>query len=196
MKYRLPLLMLVVLLLSTVARAQMLARADTIYRVDLINHDVASTRLWADNSARYHYNQMRYNVTCIMPYLIEATALFNEIHAKLNDPALTGRARKQYIASKEIFVRTRFEEKIKALNETQGVLLIKLAARQTGFNIYQQLADFKGTIPAVKWQTWARIHGFNLNRKYHPEEEPDLEHIMRNLGYPLPAFYGGKADEY
>jgi hypothetical protein len=43
----------------------------------------------------------------------------------------------------------------------------------------------------MKWQAWARLHGFNLARKYHPEEEPDLERIMRNLGYPLPRFYGG-----
>ena len=74
-------------------------------------------------------------------------------------------------------------------------MLIKLVARQTDLNIYHQLADFKGTLPAMKWQAWARMHSFNLNRKYHPEEEPDLEHIMRSLGYPLPAFYGGADDD-
>jgi cell division protein ZapA (FtsZ GTPase activity inhibitor) len=160
---------------------------DTLYKVSLNNHEVASTRKWQNDTLQYYYNQMRYNVKTILPFLMEATALFNELNARLNDPALTGRARREYIRDKEAFVRTRFEDKVKSLNETQGVLLIKLAARQTGLNIYHQLAEFKGTIPALKWQAWARIQGFNLNRKYHPEEEPDLERIMRNLGYPLPA---------
>ncbi len=176
------------LCLTLAARAQ----TDTIYHVYLNNHDVNDTRKWANDTVRYRYNQMKYYVTTILPYLEEATALFNELHARLSDPALTGKARREYIHDKEDLVRTRFEEKIKGLNETQGVLLIKLAARQTGFNIYHQLSEFKGTVPAMKWQLWARIHGFNLNRRYHPEEEPDLEHIMRSLGYPLPPFYGGE----
>jgi hypothetical protein len=163
--------------------------ADTIYRVSLHNQDVNSTRKWQNDTVRYRYNQMKYYVTTILPYLKEATELFNEISTRL--PALSGKARRDYVREKEDAVRIRFEEKIKTLNETQGVLLIKLAARQTGLNIYQQLSEFKGTIAALKWQTWARFHGFNLNRKYHPEDEPDLERIMRSLGYPLPPYYGG-----
>jgi hypothetical protein len=163
--------------------------ADTIYHVTLRNQDVNSTRKWANDTVRYHYNQLRYYVTTVLPYVEEATALFNELHTRLSDPSLVGKARREYIRQKEDIVRTRFEDKIRSLNETQGVLLIKLAARQTGFNIYEQLSDFKGSIAAMKWQLWARVHGFNLNRRYHPEEEPTLEHIMRHLGYPLPAFY-------
>ncbi len=173
------------------ARSQTYAANDTIYRVDLNNHDVAGTRKWDNDTVRYRYNQMKYYVKTILPYLAEATVLFNELHTKLTDPLLSGKERRTYIREKEAVVHDRFEARIKALNETQGVLLIKLCARQTGFNIYQQLDDFKGTFAAMKWQAWARLHGFNLNRRYHPEEEPDLEHIMRSLGYPLPPFYGG-----
>lgn len=183
-------LLLSLLLLSGMLHAQ--TEVDTIYRINLHNQDVNGTRKWANDTVRYHYNQMRYYVTTILPYLEEATALFNELDSRLRDPNLTGKARRDYIRDKEQQVHTRFEDKIKALNETQGVLLIKLCARQTGLNIYEQLADFKGTLPAMKWQLWARLHGFNLNRKYHPEEEPDLERIMRGLGYPLPAYYAGK----
>jgi len=169
---------------------------DTLYRVDLRNYDVSGTRVWENDTVRYRYNQTKYYVKTILPYLEEAVAMFNELNHRLADPALTGKARRAYIREKESMVRTRFEDKIRDLNVTQGVLLIKLAARQTGFNIYQQLADFKGTLPAMKWQAWARLNGLNLNRRYHPEEERDLEHIMRSLGYPLPPFYGGTGDGY
>ena len=187
---------LFMLAISSAAGAQITASADTIYSVRLSNHDVNSTRKWENDTVQYYYNQMKYNVRVILPFVLEATALFNELNVKLNDPALSGKARRDYIRDKESAVRSQFEDKIKTLNETQGVLLIKLAARQTGLNIYHQLSDFKGIIPAMKWQAWARIHGFNLNRRYHPDEEPDLERIMRSLGYPLPACYGGSGDGY
>jgi hypothetical protein len=157
--------------------------------VRLENVNVVSSRIWDNDTVRYRYNQMRYYVTTILPYLNEAVQLFSEIDAKLHDPNLDRQSRKAFIKEKETLVRTRFEDQIRDLNTTQGVLLMKLIARQTGLNLYEMLSEFKSPIAAMKWQTWAKINGFNLNRKYHPHDEPDLEHIMDGLGYPLPVFY-------
>ena len=163
---------------------------DTVYRVRLDNQDVASTRTWANDTLQYRYNQMKYYVTTILPYLNESVRLFREIDARLDDPNLKGAARKAYLREKEQFIRERFETRIRSLNTTQGVLLIKLSARETGLNLYDQISAVKGRLEAIKWQTWARFQGFSLNTRYRPETEPDLERIMRNLGYPLPAAYG------
>lgn len=177
-----------ILLLSMATTDTVFAQqSDTIYRVVLPTYNLHDTRLWANDVDRYHYNQMRYYVTTVLPYVQEATRLFNNLNRQL--PELHGRERRHFVREQEALVRQRFEDKIVSLNETQGVLLIKLVARQTGLNIYSQLADFKGDFTAMKWQAWARLHGFNLNRRYHPEDEPDLERIMRGLGYPLPATY-------
>ena len=86
-------------------------------------------------------------------------------------------------------MRTEFEERVKKLNVTQGKLLVKLIARQTELNIYEMLQEFKNPLTAIKWQTWARVNGMNLDRKYRPDEEKDLENIMYELGYPLPPGY-------
>lgn len=190
-----PVLFLPLFLMPRPAGAQT-TEEDTIYVVHLDNHDVAAERRWANDTVRYRYNQMKYYVKTILPYLNAATALFNDIHTKLEVEGLSGKARRQYISEKEAELRTRFEDQVRQLNETQGVLLIKLIARQTGLNVYQSLQEFKGPVATIKWQTWARLHGLNLNRKYRPAEEPDLEHIMRSLGYPLPPFYGGSGDGY
>ncbi len=165
------------------------AEDDKMLMVRLENVNVVSRRLWENDTVRYQYNQMRYYVTTILPYLEEAVRLFSEIDERLNDPDLDKKARKAFVSEQEELVRTRFEEKIRDLNTTQGVLLVKLIARQTGLNIYQILNDFKNPVAALKWQAWAKVNGFNLNRKYHPSDEPDLEHIMEGLGYPLPVFY-------
>lgn len=147
------------------------------------------TARFANDTARYRYNQMKYYVTTILPYVEAATSLFKDIDAKANDQSVSKKERKRYIATKEDQVRTEFEDKVRSLNVTQGVLLIKLIARQTDMNIYEMLQEFKNPVTAVKWQMWARVHGLNLDRKYRPDEERDLENIMEELGYPLPASY-------
>jgi len=162
---------------------------DTMLMVHMREVQITKERQWANDTIRYRYNQMRYYVKTILPYLDEATKIFNEINATIEDPHLGKRDRKKYISEKEDLVHQRFDEQIKRLNETQGVLLVKLIARQTGSNIYSTLQEFKNPFTAVKWQAWAKLHGFNLNRTYDPNDEPWLEQIMEGFGYPLPDVY-------
>jgi hypothetical protein len=132
---------------------------------------------------------MKYYVTTILPYLNSATRLFSEMDAKVKDPNVSRKERKQYVKAKENELRTKFEDEVSKLNTTQGILLIKLIARQTGVNIYDMLDEFKNPLTAIKWQTWARLNGHNLNKTYNPLDEPMLEHVMESLNYPLPSFY-------
>jgi predicted ribosome quality control (RQC) complex YloA/Tae2 family protein len=167
-------------------------KPDTVLMVKLPPHEISSERKWMNDTARYHYNQTKYYVKTILPYLNEANRLFSEMNKKMTEPGLSKKDRKRFMNEKEDEVRDRFESKIKGLNETQGVLLVKLIARQTGVNIYAMMQEFKNPLTAVRWQAWARINGFNLNRRYHPEEEPLLEQVMTSLGYPLPALYSNQ----
>lgn len=163
---------------------------DTTLLVKLPNVNINSQRNWSNDTIRYQYNQMKYYVTTILPYLNAASSIMEELNQKEQDPNISKRERKAFVNTKEDEIRRRFENEISALNETQGVLLVKLIARQSGANIYSKMETYKNSFYALKWQAWARFHGFNLNKKYDPFEEPMLEHIMQSLGYPLPAKYG------
>lgn len=147
------------------------------------------TAQFLNDTDRYRYNQMKFYVTTILPYLDAATRLFKEVDHKLHEQGISRKERRQYVNSREDDVRTEFEDRVKKLNVTQGKLLVKLIARQTELNIYEMLQEFKNPLTAIKWQTWARVNGMNLDRKYVPDEEKDLENIMFELGYPLPPGY-------
>ena len=79
---------------------------------------------------------MKYYVKTILPYLDEAVQLFKELDAKINDPNASKKETKAFVKAKEQILKERFDDEIKELNETQGVLLIKLIARQTHVNVY------------------------------------------------------------
>jgi Ca2+/Na+ antiporter len=147
------------------------------------------TSTWLNDTDRYRYNQMKFYVTTILPYLNASTKLFKEVSEVVNDKSVHRKERRRYVNTREDEMRTQFEDKIKELNTTQGALLVKLISRQTELNLYNILQEFKNPLTAIKWQAWARMNGMNLDRKYHPEEEKDLENIMDELGYPLPQGY-------
>jgi hypothetical protein len=180
-------LIIVALLLSICSSGQgnVPLQVDTIYMLP----EVKVTAQFLNDTDRYRYNQMKFYVTTILPYLDAATKVFKEINAKVNEEGVSRKEQKQFVHSREEDMRFSFEDKVKQLNVTQGTLLVKLIARQTEVNLYNILQEFKNPLTAVKWQAWARLNGMNLDRKYQPEEEQDLENIMEELGYPLPVGY-------
>jgi hypothetical protein len=182
----------IILLLSGLSSSRLLAQeADTVLMVKLKEVQVTDTRKWQNDTARYRFNQTRYYVETILPYLNAATKVFEEVDQAISSDA-SRKEKKRLVGAKENELRVQFEDKVKTLNETQGVLLIKLIARQTGVNIYSILQEFKNPLTAIKWQAWARMNGFNLNKKYNPKEEVLIEQVMLSLGYDLPDFYEHK----
>jgi len=183
-----------VLMLSLSASQSVSAQsADTLWMVNLKEVEVKDMRTWTNDTARYRFNQLRFYVQTVWPYVTAATGVFSEVDSKLQQQGISGRDRKNFIHSKESLLRAEFEDRVKALNKTQGVLLIKLIARQTGVNIFSILQEFKNPVTAIKWQAWAKINGLNLNKKYDPVDEPLLEQVLASLGYDLPPNYSAKA---
>lgn len=183
------LILLTVLLAAAGSRAQdVIAVPDTAILWRIPETEVKSTQLWDNDTSRYRYNQLKYYVKTILPYLNAATATIGEVNTRLSS-GIRGAERRRFLVSKDRALRAEFEDRIKSLNTTQGVLLIKLIGRQTGANLYEIISETKGGLTAVKWQAWARLHGINLARPYDPVAEPQLERVMRSLGYDLPAFY-------
>ncbi len=164
------------------------AQEETLYFADTLK-EVRIRAPWKNDTERYNYNQMKHYVTIVLPYVNACTQLFKEVQAKENNPSVSRREYKNFVSAKEDEMRNKFEDKIKNLNVTQGVLLVKLLARQTNLNLYHMITEVKNPIAAFKWQTWARLHGMNLDKNYNPDDEPMLENIMSDLGYPLPASY-------
>jgi len=179
-------LVVTILSLTTQATAQLNSN-DTVE--SNMMQEVSIKARFLNDTDRYRYNQKKFYVTTVLPYVNAASALFKEVQAKADDPNVSRKEYKRFIKSKEEVMKTQFEDQIRRLNVTQGELLVKLIARQTNLNLYKMIQEVKNPIVAIKWQSWALVNGMNLDKKYHPEDEKDLENIMYELGYPLPDSY-------
>jgi len=150
-------------------------------RVQLNEAVVLDTRIFANDTLRYHYNQTKHYVKMVMPYANAAVKMFSEIETASS--GMNKRAKRKYIRTREDEIKINFEDQLKKLNITQGRLLIKIINRQLRKNCYSIVRELKNPITAAYYQSWARLNGIDLNENYNAEKERDLEMIMRSLGY-------------
>jgi hypothetical protein len=149
--------------------------ASTLKRIDII-----SKKHFSSSKEESDFNRLRRNVMIVYPYAKMAGA----IYAQLKDDLETiGKKRKQnkYLRQKEDELRERFEDKLKDLTVTQGAILVKLINRETGNNCYDLIKELKSPAAAFFWNVWAKKYDYNLKEPYKPEDNPDLELIVKAL---------------
>lgn len=159
---------------------------DTVLMVHLRGPEITDSRIFSD-SMRWRYNKLKQNVQVVLPYLDKATQLYSNANGFDNK-----KAKRKYLDKQEEALRDAFKDKLKDLTVTQGKLLVKLVSRQTGRPLYDLLKEYESGFTAMKWQTWAKLNGYDLREQYDPQADHNLELIMRDLGYPLPQFYEEK----
>ena len=161
---------------------------DTFYLYTLKTVWCVDKKQFATDLDRYKYNQLKYNIKIVFPYVKEAGRIVNEVNAKL--PTLTNKERRKFIKQKEEELRQRFEEPLKNLYDTQGKLLILLINRETGNSVYKVLKELKNPVKAAMYETTAIVNGMNLNEKWDAKKYKYEEEIMEDYemmyGYPTP----------
>ncbi len=119
------------------------------------------------------YYRLVHNVKRAYPYAYLAGVKLREYEDQL--AAMDSEAdRRKAIRKIETEIREQFEEDLKRLTRTQGLILIKLVDRETSQTSYDLLRDFRGMVSAVFWQSLARLFGYNLKTRYDPQGEDHL----------------------
>jgi hypothetical protein len=127
--------------------------------------------------ARKH-SKLVYNVKKVYPYAKIAGIKLNEWEQVLKN-AKSDHERKEIMKVAEQQLRDEFEDDIKKLTFTQGIILIKLVDRETGNSSYVLIQELRGKFMAFFWQTFARLFGYNLKQEYDPEgEDKEIEEIV------------------
>lgn len=77
---------------------------------------------------------------------------------------------------------SQFEEDIKNMTFSQGVILLKLIDRETGTTSYEIVKEFRGTLRAFFWQSLGSLFGINLKTEYDPQgEDKNIEQIVQMI---------------
>ena len=162
---------------STVA-AHIIA-GDTILVIELAPVDVLAPRQFDSRREERRYGRTVRNVKAAYPYARLAGNMFRE-YSEILLEIDNDRDRRRFTEAVEKQIRAQFEEDLKKLTFSQGLILIKLIDRETQHTSYEILREFRGAFSAVFWQSIGRIFGFNLKTEYDPYgDDKIIEEIVQ-----------------
>lgn len=130
---------------------------------------------------REAYDRLRYNVYKVYPYAVAAGFIMHDIDSAM--ASLHSKdAQKIYKRHKEDELNKKFKGELENLTMSQGQVLVKLIARQTGKPCYQIIKDLKGGFNARIWQTVAVLFDNNLKNNYDAlGEDAAIESIVLEI---------------
>lgn len=143
---------------------------------------IFDTRIFKSQADYDNFKRLRYNVLKVLPYARFAGERYRQLQ---RDLALTGNRRKQkeLVKACETQIKDLFNREIKEMTISQGEVLIKLIDRETGNTSFAMVKDMKGGFTAFLLQSAARLFGHDLKETYDPDEQKDIEAILRQAGY-------------
>ncbi len=120
-----------------------------------------------------------YNLRKVFAFAKKAREMKDRLDKQLLTIHDSGERRKA-IKAMEKEVWASFESAARQMSTSQGKLLLKLLARETGQTGYAIVKEYKGAIPAVFWQGVAVMFRQNLKSTYDSlGEDALLEQIVR-----------------
>jgi len=157
-------------------------RSDTLPIMVLPPVNIYEKNKFAYLKARKYRRTIR-NVRKAYPYAKIANhrlmALENELQRISSE-----QERKRFKKEAEKEIMNEFEDEVKRLTISQGIILVKLIDRETGNTSYEVIREIRGKMTAFFWQGVARIFGNNLKLQYDPEGEDKLiEDIVMAIEY-------------
>ncbi len=150
-----------------------IVNGDTIPYIELPPVAFFASRIFKNRAEETRYRRLVYNVKRVYPYAKIAGAKFRE-YSELLTTLPTEAQRKRAMRQAENELRAQFENELKRLTFTQGLILIKLVDRETSHTSYDVVREFRGMVSAVFWQGLGRVFGFNLRTRYDPQGEDRL----------------------
>jgi hypothetical protein len=180
-----------ILFFTTTAVAQSQKKHGIILPVNIVGKDtlpvvaldqivVVSKRHFKNAEDYARFTILQYNVRIVYPYAKIAGQLFNDVQDSLAYMD-NKHERKKFLKRKEKDLDEQFEKSLKNLTIDQGKILVKLIARETGHSCYDLVEQFKSPFSAFYWNGLGKIFGYNLRPDYDPEQDRDLEIIVRSM---------------
>ena len=150
--------------------------------------EITRKRIFRSPEDKARYMRLRYNVIKVLPYAQFAQNRYQQLY---RDLALTGnkREQKRLVKDCEKEIKDMFNKEVKNLTISQGEILIKLIDRQTGNSSYEVVRELRGGVTAFFYQSIAKVFGHNLKNTYNPEEDFEIENIIRSLERPTYRYF-------
>jgi hypothetical protein len=159
---------------------------DTLIMADLGDVSISSMRMFDNPEDLKTYRRYRRYAYHVYPYAAEAIKIFREMEYATDD--LKNSKRKKYIRQLQRELKEEFEDPLRKLTKTQGMILFKMIERELDDSMFDLLKDLKGGLSASYWGTIGRVYGHRLKDGYVIGEDKILDLVLTDIdiSYEMP----------
>jgi len=152
---------------------------DTLLMASLDDVEVSSPRSFGSREEYLRYQMYRRYALKVYPYARDAIKIFREVEAEASD--MKNRKRKKFMKEKHKELKEQFEDPLKKLTKTQGLILVKMIERELDVPMYDLIKDLRGGFTAFYWNTISKFYGHQLKEGYIPDQDPILDAVLNDL---------------
>ncbi len=149
---------------------------DTLLMADLPDVSISSPRTF-DNSEDYKkYTRYRRAAVIVYPYAVEAIKVFRQLEIETSD--LKKGKRKKYAKGLQKDMKEKFEDPLKKLTRTQGLVLTKMIEKELHTSTYVLIKELRGGLTAAYWGTMGGFYGYKLKNGYQEGDDVILDMVL------------------
>ncbi len=158
---------------------------DTVIVAELADISVSAPAL-VDYADLRKYRIYRQYAVKVYPYATKAIEIFRKQEALTSH--MDERYKREYLRLLHKELKEEFEDPLKKLTRTQGMILIKMIEKELDTPLYYLIKNLKGGINATYWSTLGKFFGHHIKDGYHKGEDPILDMVLNdfNIAYNFP----------
>lgn len=134
------------------------------------------------------YERLRRYVRKLLPMAREAAALIERVDRDMAG-VTDKRTRRRYIKELEEELFERYEDDIRTMSKTQGIILVKLIYRETDNSAFRLIKEYRSGSTASFWQVISRLYGIDLKEQYDPRRNQAIEMCIQQIDNNVPDTY-------
>ncbi len=127
-----------------------------------------------------NYYKLVWRFARVYPYALASGGLKQQVDSTLDAKHYKGLRKQIYMNAVQDQLFKDFEGALRGMSISQGALLLKLIARETGLTSYDIIHDYKNSVAAGFWQGIAKLFDNDLKSQYDPTgADKDIEELVQ-----------------
>ena len=125
------------------------------------------------------YRKYRRYALKVYPYALDAIKIFRELEYATNN--MKPRKRKKYIKKLSKDLKREFEDPLKNLTRTQGLILMRMIEKELDTPMFYLIKDLRGGASSFYWNTTAKFYGYDLKRGYIEGDDKIMDAVLQDF---------------
>ena len=158
-------------------------RGDTVILATIGDVSVSSVRNFKNPEDYSKYRKYRRYAFMVYPYAAEAIRIFRELEQTTS--TMREGERRRHIRRLQNELKENFEDPLRNLTRTQGMILVEMIERELHTPLYDLIKGLRGTFNATYWNTMGSFYGYKIKEGYVRGQDPILDIVLDdiNLSY-------------